>query len=322
MLLPARIRGSHGGTEEEKMNLPEEYSGLQVQRGDSRYWWFLCPFHDDHNPSMSVNKSGQWFGHFRCWTCGKNGSPQKFAKLMGAEPTKIRLPKSQKHIKPSGDKARPKPDFAKLLGKYERNFLPCKHEELEEILGITISINSSIGFGLGWCQEQRVYTAPTYNTNWNVTGILRRFSDGKKKFVRGSVKGLFLDKHRYDPNAQVLLPEGLSDCLAGASLGFQVIGRPDARSCANLLCEFLMKYGLKKPIVVCDNDSPGRAGAEHLADKLADKGLSVKVIELPERYKDFREYVTDGATTECVQQLIDNTPATILMKIQRFRMPR
>lgn len=44
-----------------------EYLSLKKQ---GRTYKGLCPFHDDHNPSMDVNQTRQTF---RCWVCGKFG---------------------------------------------------------------------------------------------------------------------------------------------------------------------------------------------------------------------------------------------------------
>jgi hypothetical protein len=44
----------------------------------------LCPFHDDHNPSLSINmKTGQW----KCWACEAKGDLMEFCKRL-----KIPLP--------------------------------------------------------------------------------------------------------------------------------------------------------------------------------------------------------------------------------------
>src|SRR5579884_967957 len=37
-----------------------------------RWGSFLCPFHDDHKPSMSVRATG-----FKCWACGATGDAIK-----------------------------------------------------------------------------------------------------------------------------------------------------------------------------------------------------------------------------------------------------
>ena len=38
----------------------------------------LCPFHDDHNPSLSVSQQKQLF---KCWSCGAGGDVFKFVQL-------------------------------------------------------------------------------------------------------------------------------------------------------------------------------------------------------------------------------------------------
>jgi DNA primase len=38
----------------------------------------LCPFHDDHRPSLSVSPQKQIF---KCWSCGAGGDALKFVQL-------------------------------------------------------------------------------------------------------------------------------------------------------------------------------------------------------------------------------------------------
>ena len=47
--------------------------------GPPRNGKFLCPFHDDHSPSLSIGKDGQTW---KCWACGEHGDAVDFiAKL-------------------------------------------------------------------------------------------------------------------------------------------------------------------------------------------------------------------------------------------------
>jgi putative DNA primase/helicase len=40
----------------------------------------LCPFHDDHNPSLSLEaEKGLWY----CHSCRVGGTVYKFAKMLG-----------------------------------------------------------------------------------------------------------------------------------------------------------------------------------------------------------------------------------------------
>ena len=49
---------------------------LDVQRSGSKFK-ALCPFHDDHNPSLELNPDRQ---SFKCWSCGAGGDIFDFVK--------------------------------------------------------------------------------------------------------------------------------------------------------------------------------------------------------------------------------------------------
>ena len=49
---------------------------LPLHRSGSRFKG-LCPFHDDHNPSLELNPERQ---SFKCWVCGAGGDVFEFVK--------------------------------------------------------------------------------------------------------------------------------------------------------------------------------------------------------------------------------------------------
>lgn len=51
---------------------PEEYYGQFFKLASTEDEWtpVLCPFHDDHNPSLSLNLDG---GGFNCFACEAKG---------------------------------------------------------------------------------------------------------------------------------------------------------------------------------------------------------------------------------------------------------
>ena len=70
----------------------ESLTGFKKWSGEEAS--FLCPFHDDHNPSCSVNAAKEVF---RCHRCGEKGTLREFAKQLGvAYPSQ----QSTKHQKP------------------------------------------------------------------------------------------------------------------------------------------------------------------------------------------------------------------------------
>jgi DNA primase len=58
------------------VTLVGEYLPLHRERSGSNYK-ALCPFHDDHNPSLVVNAERQ---SYKCWACGKGGDIFDFVK--------------------------------------------------------------------------------------------------------------------------------------------------------------------------------------------------------------------------------------------------
>ena len=49
---------------------------LPLHRSGSKFK-ALCPFHDDHNPSLELNPERQ---SFKCWSCGAGGDVFDFVK--------------------------------------------------------------------------------------------------------------------------------------------------------------------------------------------------------------------------------------------------
>ena len=49
---------------------------LQLRRAGSKFK-ALCPFHDDHNPSLEINPERQ---SYKCWSCGAGGDVFDFVQ--------------------------------------------------------------------------------------------------------------------------------------------------------------------------------------------------------------------------------------------------
>ena len=51
--------------------------GVKLKK-NGKSWFGLCPFHDDHNPSLSVNPSTNLW---QCFGCGAGGDVIRFVEL-------------------------------------------------------------------------------------------------------------------------------------------------------------------------------------------------------------------------------------------------
>ncbi len=48
-----------------------------------------CPFHNDSNPSCSVNVRPPYFGRYKCWSCGAKGGLSELMVGLGMDPTGV-----------------------------------------------------------------------------------------------------------------------------------------------------------------------------------------------------------------------------------------
>ena len=53
-----------------QVNKREFYRQFLELRQSGKLLWAVCPFHNDHSPSMSIDEDT---GIFRCWSCGAHG---------------------------------------------------------------------------------------------------------------------------------------------------------------------------------------------------------------------------------------------------------
>jgi hypothetical protein len=289
--------------------IPKEYQNLEVKKQDSKFWWFICPFHNDHNPSMTVNKSGQYTGHFKCWACGKIGSAKHFAYLMGNQ-TIREWPKpkySEKHYRQKF-----KPDMALQAMGYCENMNLQKYQIAKDLLKIEIPILKALS--IGW--DNRAFTFPMYDEDSHIIGIRRRFANNSKGCLMGSSLGLFVPEFNYAQEFDLLITEGESDCMAALSYGFQAIGRPNCNSCVGLIIKWLNNKGFNSIVIVADNDAAGILGAKKLAEETAFAGITTKIITPPEEFKDLREWYLSGASKGDILDMIINVDYVSPVKIK------
>ena len=109
----------------------------------------------------------------------------------------------------------------------------------------------------------------------------------------GSETGLFLPVD-VERKSRIIITEGPTDCAAALDLGFAAIGRPNCNSKVDMTVAYCREYA--EIIILGDNDTVGKTGAEKLAEALSQKGINVKIVFPPEKVKDLREWVNSGLT--------------------------
>jgi len=192
-------------------------------------------------------------------------------------------------------------DFGQLAAGYQSQLTGERLRALACSLGV--SLTNLQRLGVGW--DGSAWVFPMSNDLGKVIGIRRRFPNGRKASITGSKVGLFIPTD-LSGTGPLLLCEGLSDAAAAMDLGFDAIGRPNCNSVVQMTIR--AAKGRMEVVIVADNDSAGRTGAEKLARVLALRCPCVKTVVPPDGIKDLRQWLGAGLTSETLRKIISTAP--------------
>ena len=226
-----------------------ERLGLRVCRHKS-----LCPFHDDHKPSLTFSVARNTF---RCWACGEHGGTIDLAlKLLplggGREgafleacrwlanesltPIPSPIARGEKNPSPFGGAGRGLFDAS----RYERFFLrPFLNDEARHFLFEERLLDPRV---VRWCRltswrdKQGIpwLQIPYYNKEGKLVGVQNRnlVKGGlpRFRFPTGSECGIYNLPvlNTLSPGEALYIAEGCSDCWALLSAGHKAIAIPSA----------------------------------------------------------------------------------------------
>lgn len=236
--------------------------------------WAYCPFHNDiKKPNLSITLEEPFYGHYKCWACGRSGT------LTSRQLQKLGL-RGMKRDKPSSI------DWNALYLMYCKD-RPGKKSPLAELWNV--SIPTVWDFSCGWDGE--AYTFPMYNAAEECTGIQRRFENGSKSMVQGSKLGLFIPTGLAYENT-LFITEGVSDACAVHDLGFEVIGRTSCNTCEDIIIDFInFEPEINRVVLIPDNDRVGLEGCHNLEVSIDDKCYVAIGHFCYKGCKDIREYI-------------------------------
>ena len=295
-----------------------ERLGLRVERHKC-----LCPFHDDHTPSLSFRNN-----KFKCWSCGESGDAISLAeKVLGSpfldackwlanEHNVILTEYKPKEMRP------PKPfDSLRYVCYFERPWLSeaarkflFEERRLDERVVRWCRLTSwKDKQGVNWLQipyydregkligiQNRNLQTPSNSPSMGrnpdegslpLEGEVWRGSIPRFRFPLGSECSIYNLPvlNRLKPGDTLYITEGCSDCWAMLSAGHKAIAIPSATLLKKKDAELLLSLSSSLSLtfgMYPDNDVPG----ERLFLQLKEVLPSLVHYQLPVGCKDFSDY--------------------------------
>jgi len=267
-----------------------------TSRGDQRTG--LCPFHEDHNSSFSVNISkGLWI----CFTCGLSGDSFEFAKRVQIDPvpysknghtgSKMNYSTQWTESRENGHNAVAQPieldDVNKKLAFDCHKYLIENYSELDPPSSWSIEVVKKLF--VGYCAKRKRFTFPHLNEAGKIINL--KFHKSVSGETPYSIEGygkcrlypLNILKD-YDPDDVLIHVEGEKDFLSLISQGYNAVtSTTGARSIPKDLSPLIKFKHIK---ILLDNDAPGIEGSEKLAMALKQQfpEMKVEVVSWPDRF--------------------------------------
>ena len=266
----------------------------------------LCPFHNDHTPSLTFKKN-----KFRCWSCGESGDSISFVeKVLGkdfldacrwlADENNVILTE----YKP--EEVKPVEPFD--TSRYERYFeRPWLNDEARRFLYDERRLDPRV---VAWCRltswrdRQGVpwLQIPYYDRQGKLIGVQNRNlipgASPRFRFPQGSSCTIYNLPvlNLLKPGDELWITEGCSDCWAMLSAGHKAIAIPSATLLSKKDVELLQTLSSELSVryeMYPDRDAPG----ERLFMQLKEVLPQLVHHQLPPGCKDFSDYYLSAIAT-------------------------
>lgn len=280
-----------------------------------------CPYHQDKNPSFSVNLST---GVYKCFKPGcklfHGGNIQTFLSIIEG----ISIDEADARVKADAKNA-PEEEAPedRVKVKAAKAFPFAQEHILQRVEALM--------------NDKEVLDGLIQNTKWTMDTI-KRFEIGydrasKRFWIPIKENNRIVNIRRYHPNAdpkvlnitgfgearlfpfanlenrELFLMEGEKDCILANQHGFNAI---TVTSGAGTFTSAWKQYFVDKDVVICyDIDEAGVLGAKKVADNIAPVARSLRVVALPidtPPNGDYTDYITQGATPADFRALVEETP--------------
>jgi hypothetical protein len=202
------------------------------------------------------------------------------------------------------------PSQADVWRRWRDETAPVDLKYLADHLGVWDSSLDRLGFA--WASAHQAWGIPMRSIDGKLIGLRLRSERGGKWALPGSRAGLFLPDTRVPEDLdRLIIVEGPTDVAALLDAGVYAIGRS---SCTGNVRDLVDLGRSRDVVILADRDEPkqrpdgttwrpGQFGAEQLAEAMAGKTNTTKII-YPLAGKDARQWKPSRQTLEAV---INNT---------------
>lgn len=274
----------------------------------------LCPFHDDKEPSLSVNLEK---GVFKCFGCGKQGGIIKFIQLRYGLDKKGALerikeeegiksdPESSLGGKPKSGTRNPRSAYLTL------HQVELIHGQLLKNETVLKTFQDKYGLSRETIEKYLIgYQDGHYVIPMEIEPGKWAFKEHKGNQLKGVKVLLYPSDVVKEDLPFIIIAEGEFKALLLNQMGFPAVsGTGGANTWKR---EWNSVFTNLNVILAYDNDEPGRQGALKVAESLKGTARSVKQVLWPSFMdsKDKKDvtnfFVTLGKTKEDFQRLIDS----------------
>lgn len=254
----------------------------------------LCPFHDDHHPSLLVDIGKQ---RFACFACGAKGDVfafvQRIENIPFAEAARKLAGSNRWEAGSSKREAGSLPPTASRLPltAYLQSLMPYipPHPELTDTY-------LAFEVGLSPVEVKPEFKAfsgriifPIRNDEGRLVGFAgRAVKEGRAKYINSSLAdgfdksqtlyGLFRAKEDVLRTHEIYLTEGYKDALAMHAAGFTNTVALGGTALTDGHIALLRKYEAEKVFLFLDGDKAGREAADKIDSKLREEGIDTWCI--------------------------------------------
>jgi putative DNA primase/helicase len=236
----------------DSLDIPDFYRQHLVDFGATNnkgYATALCPFHDDHNPSLSINLET---GYFHCFACGQKGSVFDFYARQHGHGMDFRTSLT---------------DLARITGNFEEDNTKAQEGHIKIVRAYNYTDEKGKLLFQIVRSKNKVFRARKPqgkgNWEWGVEGI---------DLVPFNLPAVYGAKTVY-------IVEGEKDAQNLEKLGLTATCNPFGA--LKWRSEFRKHFNNKRIVILPDNDETGRKHAQQVAKSLGASSRSTKIVDLP-----------------------------------------